>query len=117
MTTINSTSRQHEFFLRPVSGLVRAAGFWDTLIFNVGLISVGVGAIYVQKFGTAYYAEGNISLATILAAIILSGVVLGLLTWTIAIPRSGGIYVFLSRSGLPILGFAASFVEVMSWLF
>ena len=104
-------------FLRPVSGLVRSAGFWDVFIYNIGLISVGIGAIYTQRFGTAYYPNGDISAATLLSAAALLFVVLGFIAWTTAVPRSGGIYVFLSRAGFPGFGFAVSFVEAISWLF
>ena len=56
-------------------------------------------------------------MATLLGAIVILFTVFGLLAWTSVVPRSGGIYVFLSRSGLPWLGFALSFVEAISWIF
>jgi amino acid transporter len=40
-----------------------------------------------------------------------------MLTWTITIPRSGGIYNFGTRSMWPPLAFTLSFVEVTAWLF
>jgi APA family basic amino acid/polyamine antiporter len=108
---------QSSVFLRPVSGLVKAAGLWDVFIYNVGLISVGIGVAYTQRFGPAYYPNSSIPIATLLAAGLMTLVVLGFWVWTITIPRSGGIYVFLTRARFPAFGFALSFVECVSWLF
>ena len=104
-------------FLRQVSGLVKAAGLWDVFIYNVGLISVGIGVAYTHRFGTAYYPNSSVAWATLLAAALMALVVLGFWTWTTVIPRSGGIYVFLTRAQHPAFGFAMSFVECVSWLF
>lgn len=104
-------------FLRPASGLVKAAGLWDVFIYNVGLISLGIGIAYTQRFGSAYYSGASIVTATILAAALMMLVALGFWTWTVTIPRSGGIYVFLTRARFPAFGFALSFVECVSWLF
>lgn len=104
-------------FLRPASGLVKAVGLWDVFIYNVGLISLGIGVAYTQRYGPAYYSAGSIVVATLLSAGIMALVTLGFWAWTITIPRSGGIYVFLTRAGFPAFGFALSFVECISWLF
>src|SRR5262249_16762799 len=104
-------------FLRPVSGLVKSLRAWDVLVYNIGIISFGLGAIYTQKYATAYYPSGDISLSTVFAGVIMFFTVLGLLAWTTVVPRSGGIYVFVSRSGLPWFGFSLSFVEAVSWVF
>jgi APA family basic amino acid/polyamine antiporter len=104
-------------FLRQSSGLVKSAGLIDVFIFNVGLVSVGIGLAYTQRFGPAYYPNGSIIRATIGATVLMLFVTLGFWAWTITIPRSGGIYVFLTRSRLSGIGFALSFVESISWLF
>lgn len=115
-----STESRHEskyVFLRKSSGLVKVAGFWDVFIYNLGLISVGIGVAYTQRFGPAYYPNGSLPLAIGAATLIMVAVGLALWCWTVAIPRSGGIYVFLTRAGLNATGFALSFVECISWLF
>jgi amino acid transporter len=40
-----------------------------------------------------------------------------MICWTVTIPRSGGIYVFGTRSMWPPLAFTLSFVEVSAWVF
>ena len=41
----------------------------------------------------------------------------GFITWTITLPRSGGIYVFGSRILPPALALTMSLVEITAWLF
>jgi basic amino acid/polyamine antiporter, APA family len=104
-------------FLRSHSGLARAAGGWDVFIFNIGLVSIGIGLAYTQRFANAYYPLGSIPIASILAGLLMLPVALAMWCWTVAMPRSGGIYVFLTRSFHPGIGFALSFAECVSWLF
>src|SRR2546421_11593532 len=44
-------------------------------------------------------------------------VVGGMIWWTVTIPRSGGIYVFGTRSMWPPLAFTLSFCEASAWIF
>ena len=104
-------------FLRPVSGLVKSAGIWDVFIYNVGLISIGIGVAYTHLNGPANYPGGNIPLSSLIATVIMVLVGLGMWCWTVTLPRSGGIYVFVTRGLSAPLGFALSFVESCCWLF
>jgi amino acid transporter len=113
----NLSSSTPSIFLRKASGLVKVAGVWDVFIYNVGLISIGIGVAYTQRFGPSYYPGASITVATLFAFILMCFVVLAFWTWTTVIPRSGGIYVFLTRAKYPALGFSLSFVECVSWLF
>jgi amino acid transporter len=96
---------------------VKAAGFWDVLIYNLGLISIGIGVLYIQRFGNGYYPNADIAISVFIAAIIMFFVLMAFWCWSTVIPRSGGIYVFLTRAGWPSVGFSLSFVECVSWLF
>ena len=113
----NEQANDSYVFLRKSSGLVKIAGFWDVLIYNIGLISVGIGVAYTQRFGPAYYSGASIVTATLVATFLMIIIALAFWFWTQVIPRSGGVYVFLTRGGNPALGFALSFVECVSWLF
>ncbi len=104
-------------FLRPVSGLVKSAGIFDVFIYNVGLISIGIGVAYTHLYGAANYPGGDIPIASLIATGIMVFVGLGMWCWTVTLPRSGGIYVFVSRGLSAPLGFALSFVESCCWLF
>jgi len=104
-------------FLRASSGLVKSATFFDVVVYNLGLISIGIGIYFGHRYLSEYYSSFNPYLSILLSCGLMGCVVLGFSAWARLIPRSGGIYIFLSRSGMPSLGFALSFVEVFSWIF
>lgn len=107
----------HSLFLRHSSGLTKSAGIIDVLIYNIGLISIGIGITYTHLYGPAHYPGGDITVATLIATVIMLVVGSAFWFWTITFPRSGGIYVFVSRGLSPAIGFALSFMESCCWLF
>ena len=104
-------------FLRKASGLIKTASNTDVFIYDIGLVSIGLGLGFLLFFGPAVYLGGNLYVGTIIAGVAILAVAVGMLTWTITIPRSGGIYNFGTRSMWPPLAFTLSFVEVSAWLF
>src|SRR5205807_2402201 len=86
-------------------------------IYDIGLVSIGMGLGFILFFGPAIYPGGNLFIATILAGIAMLCVGLGMITWTVTIPRSGGIYCFGTRSMWPPFAFTLSFVEASAWIF
>jgi len=104
-------------FLRKASGLIKTASNTDVFIYDIGLVSIGLGLGFLLFFGPAFYLGGNLYVATLIAGVAMLCVGLGMLAWTIVIPRSGGIYNFGTRSMWPPLAFTLSFVEVSAWLF
>lgn len=112
-----STLGGERVFLRKASGLIKTASNTDVFIYDIGLVSIGLGLGFLLFFGPAVYLGGNLYVATLLAGLAMLAVGLGMLTWAITIPRSGGIYNFGTRSMWPPLAFTLSFVEVTSWLF
>jgi APA family basic amino acid/polyamine antiporter len=104
-------------FLRKASGLVKSASNLDVFIFNTGLISIGIGVLYTHLNGPANYPGGDIGIASLIATLAMLAIGAGMWSWTVTIPRSGAIYVFLSRGASPALGFALSFVDACCWLF
>ncbi len=93
-------------FLRAASGLIKSAGTLDVFIYNVGLISIGAGVAITHYTGPAHYPGGNIAIASLIAAAVMTCVGAAYWLWTIILPRSGG-----------TIGFALSFVESCCWLF
>jgi basic amino acid/polyamine antiporter, APA family len=104
-------------FLRKASGLIKSASNADVFIYDIGLVSIGLGLGFLLFYGPAVYLGGNLYVGTLIAGAAMLLVGLGMLTWTITIPRSGGIYNFGTRSMWPPLAFTLSFVEVTAWLF
>src|SRR5213080_1000813 len=112
-----ATVEGERVFLRKASGLIKSASNTDVFIYDIGLVSIGLGLGFLLFFGPAVYLGGNMYVATLIAGAAMLLVGLGMLTWTITIPRSGGIYNFGTRSMWPPLAFTLSFVEVSAWLF
>ena len=104
-------------FSRQASGLVRVGGAWDTLIFNVGIISIGFGIAFNEYLGPSAYRGASEALSTLLAAAGTAFVCAAYYCWAVILPRSGGNYVFLSRTFSPGLAFVLSLLEVvyMAW--
>ncbi len=115
--TATAGAAPEQTFLRQSSGLVRSAGPTDVFFFNLGLISVGIAIALDQLYGPAFYPGGSVAGASVVAAILMLPIGLTFYFWTVTYPRSGGPYVYLSRGGHPLLGFAFSITESLILLF
>jgi amino acid transporter len=111
------SSGDQRIFLRKASGLIRTASGADTFIYNFGLVSVGLGVASIMYYGPAYYPGGDLLWACVLAGVVMACIAFGLVSWTVTLPRSGGIYVFGSRSLPPFVALTLSLVEITTWLF
>ncbi len=85
----NRAQHESSIFLRKSSGLVKLAGFWDVFIYNLGLISSGIGLAYVERYGPAYYPGANTAIASFYALFLMLFIGGAFWAWTTAIPRSG----------------------------
>jgi amino acid transporter len=104
-------------FSRPASGLIRVAGSTDVFIFNVGLVSVGIAVALNQYYGPSLYPGAGIWLSTLLAAAGMLAVAATFYFWSVIFPRSGGVYVSLSRGLSPGFAFVGSLVETVILLY
>jgi basic amino acid/polyamine antiporter, APA family len=104
-------------FSRPASGLIRVAGSTDVFIFNVGLVSVGIAVALNQYYGPSLYPGAGIWLSTLLAAAGMLAVAATFYFWSVIFPRSGGVYVSLSRGLNPGFAFVGSLVETVILLY
>jgi amino acid transporter len=95
-------------FSRSASGLIRVAGSWDVFIFNVGLVSVGIAIAFNQYYGPSLYPGAQPAISTLLAALGMCAAATTFYLWSVVFPRSGGIYVFLSRTTHSSLAFLFS---------
>jgi amino acid transporter len=104
-------------FSRPASGLIRVAGSTDVFIYNVGLVSVGIAIALNQYYGPSLYQGAGVWLATLLAALGMLFVSVTFYCYANIFPRSGGVYVFLSRATSPPVAFILSLVETVVLLY
>jgi len=97
-------------FVRRASGLVREIGPFGLMAITMSY-AIGAGINLLSVKNGYLYPGSNVALAFGLAGIpvILVGVAYALLA--IAMPRSGGAYIFISRVISPTWGFVASWVS------
>jgi amino acid transporter len=118
MSTVSTPSGGADrVFVRKASGLIKTASNADVFIFDIGLVSVGIGLGGLLLYGPGVYLGANLTIGVLIAGVAMILVGLGMLCWTVTIPRSGGIYVFATRSMWPPLAFMLSFGEASAWLF
>jgi basic amino acid/polyamine antiporter, APA family len=104
-------------FSRKASGLIRVGSTLDVFIFNVGLVSVGIAIAYNQYYGPSLYPGAQPWVSTLLAAAGMVFVAAAFYCWSVVFPRSGGVYVFLSRTISPGVAFVMSVIETVILLY
>jgi amino acid transporter len=95
-------------FTRQSSGLVRQVGTTDTFFY--GMMQIAVAYVVFIVASWAFYPGSSMELATFI--VLFGSIGLGLVyaLFSSVYPRSGGEYVFLSRTSHPVVGFVSSFV-------
>jgi amino acid transporter len=116
-TVASGSSIAPGVFSRKASGLVRVGSTLDVFIFNVGLVSVGIAIAYNQYYGPSLYPGAQPWVATLLAALGMIFVAAAFYCWSVVFPRSGGVYVFLSRTINPGVAFVMSLIETIILLY
>ena len=96
-------------FVRNATGLVRELSAFDAfnLVFSAVLIPVGITE--VMAFTPTFWPHANMLLSFLLATPLVATCGLVYLYFTIIMPRSGGDYVWVSRTLNPFLGFYTNF--------
>src|SRR4030095_9484586 len=115
--SVTDVGGEKRIFLRKASGLIRTASLTDTFIYDIGVVSIGLGVGSMLYYGPAFYPTGDLIWGCVIAAIAMAMISFGFITWTITLPRSGGIYVFGSRILPPSIALTMSLVEITGWRF
>jgi len=102
-------------FERKATGLVREAGWWDVLVYNLNFISIGLMAAFVFLVIIPFYPGVNVYLTELVAFALVIPVSLVFAMFAAAMPRSGGDYVYVSRTLHPALGMMSSFNNTVWW--
>jgi amino acid transporter len=100
---------------RQASGLVREGKPSDGALFNVLGATVAPVIGWILLFGLPFYPGANVLLATTIAFVCCIGLNVVYALFAASMPRSGGDYVFISRTFSPLVGFAAN-ASFMFWL-
>ena len=110
MTTAGPRAGSHppassrNLFVRNATGLVRELSAFDAfnLVFSAVLIPVGITE--VMSFTPQFWPHANMLLSFLLALPLVATCGLVYLYFTVIMPRSGGDYVWVSRTLNPFLG-------------
>jgi amino acid transporter len=96
-------------FARQATGLVRQAGALDVFIYNTNFINIAIGVAFIFLFVPAgAYPGANVYVTILLTVLVVlpTNLVYGALASIM--PRSGGDYVYVSRTLGPLWGLAAN---------
>src|SRR5438105_2449144 len=99
------TAEGAKLFVRQSSGLVRAVSAFDAFVYNLLWLNIGLGVGVTFILAPFLYPGGDIILATLVATAFTA---IHVAVWALlagAMPRSGGDYVFVSRTIHPLIGF------------
>ena len=96
-------------FVRNATGLVRELSAFDAfnLVFSAVLIPVGITE--VMAFTPTFWPHANMLVSFLVATPLVGTCGLVYLYYTVIMPRSGGDYVWVSRTLSPFLGFFTNF--------
>jgi amino acid transporter len=104
-----------QVFARKATGLRREASARDVFIYNTNNQNIGIGVAFVVLLVAPFYAGASMITATILAGLLALPMACVYAYFASAMPRSGGDYVYISRTLHPYLGFLSSW-NWMVWL-
>ena len=113
----SSSAQKPQTFVRKASGLVRTAGTWDVLAYNINFTSIGLLLAFLIMLGPAFYPGINMAWSTIISVVFLIPLALVFGYLASAMPRSGGDYVYVSRVLGPAVGMMSNFNMTMWWFF
>ena len=105
-----------QIFSRESSGFVRVGSPWRMLLLNVANVGV-VYIMFTYWAQPAVFPQSNLLIAIPVAAALALPFNLLYGMFASIMPRTGGEYVFLSRTFHPAIGFMASFAAAMSQCF
>ncbi len=116
MSKASSAISEGGMFLRNATGLIREVSVLDAFIMNTFGMNIAVGAVFLFLQAPAYFPQGNMLVAVIIGTLLMAFTLLWVYsTFAAAMPRSGGDYVFVSRTLHPFLGWLLGWSQGM-WL-
>ena len=109
-------SEDGQLFVRNATGLVREVSKWDALIMNTLGMNVALGAVFMLLQAPGNFPGGSMLLSIVIGTVVMAFTLLWVYAeFAGAMPRSGGDYVFVSRTLHPIAGWLLSWSQGM-WL-
>ncbi|SDL98785.1 Amino acid transporter [Nonomuraea jiangxiensis] len=114
----SSSDQQAGVFVRNATGLIREVSFFDAFVMNTFGMNVAVGGVYLFLQAQTAFSGGNMLLSVVIGTLLMAFTLLRVYAeFAAAMPRSGGDYVFVSRTLHPILGFLLSWSQGLWMIF
>jgi APA family basic amino acid/polyamine antiporter len=115
----NSMAQKQHVFVREATGLVRELTSWDLFNVTYGQIMPAVGIVYIMSWNAFAFPNDNMFVSFLfgIPVVAVVGVLYSLLS--IAMPRSGGDYIWNSRILHPAVGFTTSWMitfVIVTWI-
>ncbi|MDX6553779.1 MAG: hypothetical protein QOH74_2267, partial [Gaiellales bacterium] len=107
---------QEAVFSRHATGLVRLGTPWRVIVLNFANIGLTY-VMFTYWITPAVFPQSNLYLSLLIAGLFNLAFAGALAIFTSAFPRSGGEYVYVSRSLHPAIGFACSVAAALSQAF
>jgi amino acid transporter len=102
-------------FVRNATGLTRQIGSSEAFLGNI--LAMGVCYFFVFAFFASFLLPGTNLPVTVLVTLVPGSIVAFLYyLFTVAMPRTGGDYIWTSRILHPSLGFVTNFLLTFTWL-
>jgi len=98
-----------DLFVRNATGLVRELTAFDAFNLVFAAVLIPVGITEVMAFTPMFWPHANMLLSFLFATPLVATFGLVYLYFTVIMPRSGGDYIWVSRTLSPFLGFFANF--------
>ncbi len=95
-------------FIRNATGLVRDLSPWDAFNLVFAAVLVPIGFMEVMSFAPQFWPHANLFLSFLVAAPLVACFGAVYIYFTELMPRSGGDYVWVSRTLHPFLGFVVN---------
>ena len=99
-------------FVREATGLTKDISLFDVFVYNTNNQNIGIGVMFIILFVPAFYTGASMLWGAIVAGVLALAHAMTYALFAAAMPRSGGDYVYISRTLSPVLGFISSF----NWL-
>lgn len=103
-------------YARKSTGLVREGSAWSVLVYNINFVSIGLMTLFALLLIPAFYPGGNVQLAFLICLVVVLPTSMVFAMFSAAMPRSGGDYVYVSRTLGPALGMMSNWNQTVWWI-
>jgi len=115
---LNQAEADAGVFVRKSTGLIREVSLFDAFVMNTLGMNVAVGAVFLFLQAQTAFPQGNMLLAVAIGTVLMALTLLWVYAeFSAAMPRSGGDYVFVSRTLHPVVGFLLSWSQGLWMIF